>query len=102
METSATKYHPRNFFQERKSLRHALEFLEANIETIHNVTQWAADMGDSRCYFSRTIHDIYGETAISLLHKVKLAALYDAWYYRQDNKTYSIDQETVFKEDKMM
>lgn len=102
METSATKYHPHSFFQERKSLRHALVFLEAHIETIRNVKQWAADMGYSRCYFSRTIHDIYGETAISLLHKVRLAALCDAWSYHPDKKAYSIAQETGFNNDKMM
>src|SRR5690625_7231200 len=72
------------------------------IGSIRNVTQWAAHIGYSRCYFPRTIHDIYGETAISLLHKVRMAALCDAWNYHPDKKAYSIAQETGFKDDKMM
>src|SRR5690625_398733 len=69
MKTSISQSHSHISNQKRELLSNALKFLEVRIKTIHTVTQWATRMGYSRCYFSRHIHKIYGETAISILHK---------------------------------
>ncbi len=59
-------------------------------------------MGYSRSYFSRRIYDIYHDTAISLLHKVKLVAILEEWNRQPLEKAISIAWKTGFKDDKQM
>ncbi|HLR91363.1 MAG TPA: helix-turn-helix domain-containing protein [Balneolaceae bacterium] len=102
MKTSISQSHSHISNQKRELLSNALKFLEVRIKTIHTVTQWATRMGYSRCYFSRHIHKIYGETAISILHKTRLAAICEALYNQPSAKAFTVARETGFKDDKSM
>src|SRR5690625_6279382 len=95
MQTSISQSHSHISNQKRELLSNALKFLEVRIKTIHTVTQWATRMGYSRCYFSRHIHKIYGETAISILHKTRLAAICEALYNQPSAKAFTVDRKST-------